>query len=222
MNWLSIETDQSINVLFSTFLPQAEGTVTYMVSRALEYRILYLHFNLILVPYHQESRGHWSVAGIYPKLKLIVHCDSIPDASADKKIFKALADYIAKCRVLDKADDDWEDWTFIPLHKYGLQRQPDVVNCGVFACVFAYSLVTLKDYTIRKEDIPLIRYWIGKAARVNYPHMGYSGSTIWKDTVIKPKKVKQSLPKPFGKGSMPLERFQSFMYEQMRLKEDTP
>ena len=156
MNWLSIETDQSINVLFSTFLPQAEGTVThstYMVSRALEYRILYLHCNLILVPYHQESRGHWSVAGIYPKLKLIVHCDSIPDASADKKIFKALADYVAKCRVLDKADDDWEDWTFIPLHKYGLQRQPDVVNCGVFACVFAYSLVTLKDYTIRKEYI---------------------------------------------------------------------
>eukprot|EP00112_Aurelia_sp_Birch-Aquarium-sp1_P018401 Seg4386.4 transcript_id=Seg4386.4/GoldUCD/mRNA.D3Y31 product="Ubiquitin carboxyl-terminal hydrolase 17-like protein A" protein_id=Seg4386.4/GoldUCD/D3Y31 len=125
LNWLANDTDQSINMLSSTFLPQAEGTVTngtFMVSWALEFRTLYLHCNLILVPFHQESRGHWSVAGIYPQLKLIVHCDSIPDADAEERIFNVLADYIAKCRVLDKSDDDREEWTFIPLHKYGLQR----------------------------------------------------------------------------------------------------
>ena len=225
MNWLYIEAVQRVAILVSTFLPQAEGTIThstFMVSMALEYRILYMSCNLLLVPCHQQSRSHWSVAGVYPNLKLIVHCDSMPDASAGKKIFKALSDYIAKCRVLDKLDDDRDDWTFIPLHKYGLQRQPDAVNCGVFACVFAYSLVKLKDYTIKEEDIPLVRYWIGKAARVNYPDMGYSGSTIWKDTVIKPKKIRPSLPEPFGKGRLPFERLKSFMYEQMRLQDDSP
>ena len=83
---------------------------------------------------------------MYPKIKLVVHCDSIPNDHADSHLFNAIAQFIGKYYVTKHLPDQLSSWSFIPIHKYGLQMQTDDVSCGVFACVNAYSLIAFKDF----------------------------------------------------------------------------
>ena len=45
-----------------------------------------LSSEILVIPYHQKSRNHWSVIVLYPYKGLIVHCDSLPNASADEAL----------------------------------------------------------------------------------------------------------------------------------------
>ena len=66
--------------------------------------------------------------------------------------------FIAKIDKLNNKDSNYEDWNFIPLNNYGLRQQVNSVNQDVlYACVYAYSLVTMQDLTVNDDEISRIR-----------------------------------------------------------------
>ena len=99
---------------------------------------------------------------IFPKQKLIVHCDSAFDEDRDRLAYEAMDIFLKKALSQPESEDALQDWQYLPLSKYGLQQQNDAHSCGVFACVYAYCLIARKDIPIKEEDLSNIRYWIGK------------------------------------------------------------
>ena len=147
-------------------------------------------------------------------MKFVVHCDSIPDASIDKHVFNIISDYIGKCCVLNKAEDDRSNWTYLPLHMYGLQKQTDSYSCGIFTCVNAHCLVVLKDYSIRQIDLPRLRYWVGKSSIEEYETHRKRGTTVWEDTEIENKVVTQSSWLRLENTPLPFAALRNFMMQQ--------
>ncbi len=103
---------------------------------------------------------------------------------ADKMVFEIVAKLLSKCfrflgRKLSK-----KSWKVIPLHNYGLQQQSDGHNCGVFACLFAYSLLTFKDIPVTKMQMKIVRYWISKHANLGKEigsKVRCQNSTLWQN-----------------------------------------
>ena len=162
-----------------------EGRDSRLLNIAVQESRLFLeNSDVILMPVHQKDRNHWSVVGIYPKVKVIVHCDSMRSDDADKIVFEIVAKLLSKCfsflgRKLSK-----KSWKVVPLHNYGLQQQSDGYNCGVFACLFAYSLLTFKDIPVTKMQMKIVRYWISKHANLGKEigtKVRCHNSTLWQN-----------------------------------------
>ncbi len=73
------------------------------------------------------------------------------DDDVDKVVFNVTAVFIAKCYKFFGKPLSTKEWKIIPLHNYGLMQQKDNYNCGVYACLNAYSLLTFKDLPVRKS-----------------------------------------------------------------------
>ena len=141
---------------------------------------------VILVPFHQKTRHHWSTIAIYPSKHLVVHCDSLPDKHTDQSAFSAMNKFIYKSLTflgIDAKNDP--AWNFMPLHRFGLPIQDDSYSCGIYCCIFGYCLLMMKDLAIVKSQFPLCRYWIGLAA-LNRSKVGEGfscrASNIWEKT----------------------------------------
>ena len=102
--------------------------------------------------------------GIYLHSRVIVHCDSMATDKGDALAFQSVIEYLSKAFTYKKTSANVKRFKLISLSDAGLQQQTDNTSCGVFACVFAYSLLALKDYHVKQEHLPSVRYWIANTA----------------------------------------------------------
>ena len=157
-----------------------------ILSTALSKRLLFSNNDLVLFPCYGKETNHWSMACIYPKHKLVVHCDTIPDKEWDKVVFTAIATYLGKVKLLNKERDNRKEWAFLPLHEYGLQKQLNTNNDVVFACIFAYCFVNPEDFHLQQADIPQAKYWIAMEA-IQGAELGVltgKASSAWEDNNV--------------------------------------
>ena len=118
--------------------------------------------DLLLIPYHQ--RNHWSIIGVFLKENTIVHCDSIASKRANEVAFKSVLQYVSKAFAYLKRSFNMKRFKLVSLSDAGLQQQTDSTSCGIFACVFGYSLLHLEDHHARSSDLTNLRYWIANKA----------------------------------------------------------
>ncbi len=93
----SKEIESMPSFLIADILQKNCGTPSLATS--LRKRLLLFNNDLVLVPCYDMERDHWSMAGLFPKQKVLAHCDSLPDKSGDLKICDALLLYIAKVNI---------------------------------------------------------------------------------------------------------------------------
>ena len=82
---------------------------------------------------------------------------------ADEVAFKSTLEYRKAFAYLNQSVDV-KRFNLISLSAANLQQQTDNTSCGIFACIFAYSLLHLKDYNVPNEDLTTVRYWIANMA----------------------------------------------------------
>ena len=149
-----------------------------------------LDSEIVLIPYHQERRDHWSILALYPRNGLIVHCDSLPHAPADRALLGIAANLIAKLTSVS-GDNCGKSWGFVPLHKCcKTPVQTDSVTCGVYSCLFAYSLLHFVDISVTKNFISNLYLWIaiyaikGSECEKRRPVSNFK--ILWNDVSCKP------------------------------------
>ena len=131
-----------------------------LLSHLLEDKFLFIVPDVIVAPVDQKSRHHWSIVAIFPRQKLVVHCDSIPDYIQDISVFKKVACFISKYEFYQGGKSELDKWKFLALSSFGLPRQKDSINCGIFACLYGYGVLTMQDVHLESENTINIRYWI--------------------------------------------------------------
>eukprot|EP00794_Sanderia_malayensis_P013114 gene13114-14462_t len=88
----------------------------------------------ILVPIHHKGiPGHWTIVGIYPYAKTIVHCDSFHQVSV--ATFKLLLGFMLSLSTARKEDFNVASWTLIS--PKDIEKQTDGSSCGDYAAVNA-------------------------------------------------------------------------------------
>ena len=136
---------------------------SFFLNSVVKNSALLLGSQIILIPYHQKARDHWSVVALYPERHLIVHCDSLPHAIADRALLQSLSILLSKLSA--SVGEACQDWHLLPMHKLGkMPLQSDNYSCGMYACIFSYALLASKDVAIQEEFFPLFRYWIAQKA----------------------------------------------------------
>ena len=90
---------------------------TFFLNSVVENSALLLGSQIILIPYHQKTRDHWSVVALFPERHLIVHCDSLPYAIADRALLQSLSILLSKFSA--SVGEACKDWHLLPMHKLG-------------------------------------------------------------------------------------------------------
>ena len=94
--------------------------------------------------------------GIYPKIKLIVNCDSFGENN--RHVFEMLFDFLASISNMHGFKFDVKEWK--ALNPEDIGKQKDNNSCGVYACLNAYSMINLVDINVSEADLSAIRCWI--------------------------------------------------------------
>ena len=85
-------------------------------------------------------------------------------ANVSTEIHSVLFSFIEYCAIRNNKNVDVKEWTFIT--PTDICRQRNSIDCGVFACIYAYSMLTRRWYdTISEYDSYEVRYWIASVAR---------------------------------------------------------
>ena len=120
----------------------------------------WLKKDLILVPIHERTaRGenlHWSVAGIYPKLKIMLHCDSLHRIHPE--VFSTLMSVIKQWSIKYNVPYRYGDWTFVSSNE--IARQSNNYDCGPYTCLNAFAMLRQRLWLPTPADSSAIRYWI--------------------------------------------------------------
>ena len=194
-----------------------------ILSTALSKRSLFSCYDFILIPCYRKETNHWSIAGIYPKYKLVVHCDALPDKEWDEIVFTAIATYIGKVRLLNQERDNRKEWAFLPLHDYGLQKQLNSNDDMVFACIFAHCFVNLEDFRLEQADIPQVKYWIAMGAMHGAELGVYNekASSAWEDNDVSAFNVAVAHRGVFPDTSKPFTNLSNLLKKISKVEEDS-
>ncbi len=194
-----------------------------ILSTALSKRLLFSNNDLVLFPCYRKETNHWSMASIYPKHKLVVHCDTLPDKDWDKVVFTAIATYLGKVKLLNQENDNRKEWAFLPLHEYGLQKQLIADTDMLFACIFAHCFVYLEDFHMEEADIPQVKYWIAMKAKHGVEIGVYfeNASSAWEDNVVSAFNVSVAHRGVFPDTSKPFTNLSNILKRISRLDEDS-
>ena len=86
------------------------------------------------IPIFHKGGQHWSMASVYPKLKLILHFDSKHSVYLD--VFQAVLYLPKKNSQQTGIYFDVNQWTLVSPNIIPFQN--DDCNCGVFECINAF------------------------------------------------------------------------------------
>ena len=118
--------------------------------------------DLLLIPIHHRSttsKGkHWTVAGIFPKKKKIIHFDSLRNIHS--KVYSMLYSVLSETNFVNRRNRlDIKDWNFIsPLD---INYQSSGLDCGVHVCLNGFMMVQEEFIEIMdNKTYNHIRYWI--------------------------------------------------------------
>eukprot|EP00112_Aurelia_sp_Birch-Aquarium-sp1_P022891 Seg6607.3 transcript_id=Seg6607.3/GoldUCD/mRNA.D3Y31 product="hypothetical protein" protein_id=Seg6607.3/GoldUCD/D3Y31 len=163
------------------------------------------------------------MASIYPKHKVVVHCDALPDKDWDKVVFTAIATYLGKVKLLNQENDNRKEWAFLPLHEYGLQKQLIADTDMLFACIFAHCFVYLEDFHMEQADIPQVKYWIAMKAKHGAELGVYfeNASSAWEDNVVSAFNVSVAHRGVFPDTSKPFKNLSNILKRISKLDENS-
>ncbi len=121
--------------------------------------------------------------------------------------------YICKASKLLGMQKNVSKWKFLALHDFGLKNQTDDVSCGLYCCIYAFSLLMLVDVAIFEDDFPLVRYWIQLYA-LRWSTLGDSkrcrATNVWEETTSTERKPSVLLELP-GDGHGPFHRLRRYL-----------
>ena len=120
-------------------------------------------YDLLIMPIHHRSGTnkdrHWSVVGVFPRQKLICHCDSLGTLSPEipSVIFSFLNDMSPEKLRLS-------EWSFVSPTDICLQNNG--YDCSIYTCLNALGMARKKFIRINSEvDLLQARYWIATAIK---------------------------------------------------------
>ena len=125
-----------------------------------------MEYDVMVIPIH-EAPNHWSVLGIYPAIKLIVHCDSFNNVNYN--VFETALEIINKFCKASGIKFESTKWQLLSPSDIG--KQKDGYSCGPYACMYAFSMINLVHCHVIESDLSALRYWIA------YTAMHFQGST---------------------------------------------
>ena len=115
-----------------------------------------LQRDVIAIPIFHKDGHHWSMASVYPKLKLILHFDSKHSVYLD--VFQAVLYLLKQNSQQTGICFDENQWTLVSPNIISFQN--DDCNCGVFACINAFNAMSIKYNKYQETDASMLRYWI--------------------------------------------------------------
>ena len=142
--------------IFTTFFYSAllnQGT-SFEVTHALTDPAL-LDLDVLVIPMHHPP-SHWSVLGIYPSLKLMLHCDSLHELRYS--VFEMAFEFLNKLNRSQNTALNVDEWTLVS--PIDISLQADGYNCGPCTCLNAYLMVNLVQTNANTIDMVSVRYWI--------------------------------------------------------------
>eukprot|EP00794_Sanderia_malayensis_P004195 gene4195-4754_t len=120
----------------------------------------WLKKDLILVPIHHRTPSgenlHWSIAGIYPKCKVVIHCDSLHVQRA--AVFSILLSVVKRWCAEHKYTFSVKEWHLISSNE--IPKQVNGYDCGAHACLNAYCLIRRKLWIPAPEELIDVRIWL--------------------------------------------------------------
>ena len=146
----------------TNFMKKLQDDAASIENHALMTNNRWLLYNdIIIVPtHHMTARGenyHWSVSGIFPHLKMIVHCDSLHVVRPE--IYSILMSVIQQWKETFAVPFKPEEWDFISPREICLQQNG--FDCGAYTCLNAYSLLHQELWQPSSpKDMQNIRTWI--------------------------------------------------------------
>ena len=119
-----------------------------------------------------------------------MHCDSLPNASADEALLGILKILVGKLTKSSRKDHI-NQWYFLPLHNSATTPvQTDGTSCGIYTCIFALSVLQSMDTAFKEELLPKYCYWIAysaiKGATYKVEKLSRYGNSKWEDIKCKP------------------------------------
>ena len=98
---VSFVNSYEIKVLTTQFVTTvlSRRKASYILSNVIENKEQFFRSHIILIPFHHEcvqGISHWSMISIFPKQKLIVHCDSASDEDRDRLAYEAMDMFLKK------------------------------------------------------------------------------------------------------------------------------
>ena len=105
---------------------------------------------------HKGNPGHWVVIGVFIRKKILVHLDSLH--SKNERTFSVILCFLKNLFAINKEPFDFSEWLLVSPDDVPLQV--DSINCGVYACINAMSLIHLRLYPVPPAHINQLRYYI--------------------------------------------------------------
>ena len=166
---------------------------SYFLNELIRSRDEILSSEIVIIPYHQESRDHWSVLALYPNISIIIHYDCLPNAAADNALMRSMSLLLAKLTKNSERGNE-RKWHFLPLHKCcNIPVRTDDISCRLHTCIFSYSLLLSMEFAIKEELYPMLYYWIAhhamKGAMCNIQRPMKDSRTLWDDVKCKPARI---------------------------------
>ena len=109
--------------------------------------------DLIVIPVnHKGNPGHWVVIGVFIRKKILVHLESLH--AKNERTSGVILCFLKNLFMINEEPFDFSEWLLVsPL-------QVDSINCSVYACINAMSLIHLRLYPVPPAHINQLRYYI--------------------------------------------------------------
>ena len=114
-----------------------------------------LNNDVLLIPIFHDV-GHWSLAVVYPRLKIILHFDS--KHQLYQQVFDGVLFFLFKCHITHGLQFSHSEWTLIATKQ--IPYQFDDKNCGVYVCVNGFNCIKFQFHPYTQNDMCKLRYWI--------------------------------------------------------------
>ena len=126
--------------------------------------------DIIIMPIYQDTTiGHHAVMAIYPKISLMVYCDSLRPGVVDGTVTKIFMLCLSLMRSFspNKSLARFIDtWTLVSSSQ--IEKQHDAISCGVYCCLNGYRFM-ICNRMMSANDIKVlekVRFWISTKARM--------------------------------------------------------
>ena len=115
-----------------------------------------LQRDIIAIPIFHKGGQHWSMAIVYPKLKLILHFDSKYSVYLNE--FQAFLYLLKQNSQQTGVCFSENQWMLVSPKIIPFQNGD--CNCGVFAWINAFNAINIKYNKYQETDASMLRYWI--------------------------------------------------------------
>ena len=148
------KTSNYSNEVFSTDIFQniLDGRLNQEYQNALVDSDL-LQKDIITIPIFHKVGQHWSMASVYPKLKLILHFDTEHSVYLD--VFQAVLYLLKQNSQQTGICFDENQWTLVSPNIILFQNGD--CNCRVFACINAFNTMNIKYSRYQETDASMLR-----------------------------------------------------------------